>query len=111
MERRLVVLTGLMFILSLSLSAVLAVSRDQEDPDQAAGQEKYCFSKALCMRFNATGWHNKHSRVLHVCVARRRDGAPCFKYAPRMRASQAIGHEPGALPPESHGPVNYACVF
>ena len=45
MERRLVVLTGLMFILSLSLSAVLAVSRDQEDPDQAAGQEKYCFSK------------------------------------------------------------------
>ena len=45
MERRLVVLTGLMFILSLSLSAVLAVSRDQEDPDQVAGQEKYCFSK------------------------------------------------------------------
>ena len=45
MERRLIVLTGLMFILSLSLSAVLAVSREREEPGQVAGQEKYCFSK------------------------------------------------------------------
>ena len=45
MERRLVVLSGLMFILSLSLSAVLAVSREREEPGQVAGQEKYCFSK------------------------------------------------------------------
>lgn len=45
MERRLVVLTGLMFLLSLSLSAVLAVSRDQQDTGQVAGQDKYCFTK------------------------------------------------------------------
>ena len=45
MERRLVVLTGLMFLLSLSLSAVLAVSRDQQDSAQVAGQDKYCFTK------------------------------------------------------------------
>ena len=45
MERRLVVLTGLMFLLSLSLSAVLAVSRDQQDTAQVAGQDKYCFTK------------------------------------------------------------------
>ena len=41
MERRLVVLAGLMFLLSLCLSAVLAGSR----ADQVAGQDKYCFSK------------------------------------------------------------------
>ena len=41
MERRLVVLTGLMFFLSLSLSAVLALTGDQV----AVGQNIYCLSK------------------------------------------------------------------
>ena len=44
MERRLVVLTGLMFLLSLSLSAVMALS-DQRSDLGLAGQDKYCFSK------------------------------------------------------------------
>ena len=44
MERRLVVLTGLMFLLSLSLSAVMALS-DQRSVLGLAGQDKYCFSK------------------------------------------------------------------
>ena len=47
MERRMVVLTGLLFILSLSLSAVLAVSRDDRTRDQVVvvGQDQYCLTK------------------------------------------------------------------
>ena len=44
MERRLVVLTGLLFILSLSLSAVLAVSRDDRE-QVVVGQDQYCLTK------------------------------------------------------------------
>ena len=56
MERRLVVLAGLMFLLSLCLSAVLAGSR----ADQVAGQDKYCFSKE-CVTAAADILHRMNS--------------------------------------------------